>query len=366
MTLGIFLSFGESFRIQKQHGQDARFVSYYLARYAKHFDKVYVFSWENETYLLPDRVELVSNRYHIPKYIYAFLLPFIERKRLSQCAVLRLMQFTAIVPAVIAQLLLGAKIVSTYGFRYPEFFAIDGKPIRAFFTKALEFLFSKSPDAFIATTHATEQFLMQRGIRPQDIFFIPNGVDVELFKPSRHALDKNKVKILFVGRLEKQKNLKSLILAIAGSKYKNAIKLIFIGNGALKETLVALAKKSSVALEIIDPVAHDKLPSYYQSADIFTLVSEVEGHPKALIEAMACGLPCVASDYAGHNEIALENETAIITRKDPESIKVAIDKLISQDSLREKIARGAREYAEKNFDIKKLLGKEIELLKQIK
>lgn len=366
MTVGIMLSFGESLSTLKRHGQDVRFVNYYLKPYSKNFDKIFVFDWKDESYPMPENVILVPNRYHIPKYLYAFLLPLIEREAFRQCRVLRLSQFTAIMPAAIAKIMWRTKIVSTFGFDYSTFLKIDKKYLKSWLIKLQQKLLFCYVDKFIVTIQSIAKYLEKQGVDAGRIELIPNGVDIEQFKPlTAKIFDHENIKILFVGRLEKQKNLENLLSALHKSKYAKYFEVTFIGRGSLETELYEQAKNLKINLNIIPPVAHLDLPHYYQNADIFMLVSHIEGHPKVLIEAMACGLPCLVSNYPGHEDIVSNHENAYITEVDAQSISKSLDTLIEHSDLRANIATGARKFAALHFDIAIFLDKEIKMIQEL-
>ncbi|MFA6446427.1 MAG: hypothetical protein WCW14_04245, partial [Candidatus Paceibacterota bacterium] len=139
MNIGIILSFKESMRILASAGQESRFVDYYMNAYAKNFDKIFVFSWEKEIYKFPqDNVILIPNKYGINKYLYIFLLPFIEYKVFKKVSILRLTQFTAIISALIVKSMTGAKIIATYGFPYGSFLKVQGKFVKYYLWDFIE------------------------------------------------------------------------------------------------------------------------------------------------------------------------------------------------------------------------------------
>src|SRR4029077_242820 len=92
MTLGVFLSIGESFAGLRRTGQESRFIGEYLRRYAQSFDKVYVFGYADESVTLPTGVVLVPNRFHLHRFIYTLLLPILHPRIIRSCQVLRVMQ----------------------------------------------------------------------------------------------------------------------------------------------------------------------------------------------------------------------------------------------------------------------------------
>src|SRR3989344_2374775 len=357
MTLGLILAIGESFGSLKKQGQDALVVEQNLKAYSRHFDKVIVFSYAKEKYSLPQNNELIENKFNLHRYIYALFLPLINLKKIRECNVLRGFQITGGIPCVLSRVFLKKPFVVNYGYDYEQIAKLEGKRLLTLFYKIVTFIVLKFADAVIITSPSLKSKIDKYS--PRRIEFIPNSVDTKLFSPTN--IKRKKIKrIIFVGRLEKQKNLLSLIEAVSPLDYK--IKLIFIGDGSQKSKLLKFASRKKVDLEIIKPVPHDKLPSFLNSADIFVLPSFIEGHPKVLLEAMSIGLPCIGSNVEGIREIISHNKNGIITQTDSKSIRNGLLKLLGNKSLQKRLGQNARKFVVNNFDSRLLLEKETNLL----
>src|SRR3989344_547483 len=359
MTLGLFLAIGESFGSLKKQGQDTLIVGQNLKTYSKYFDKVIVFSYAKEKYHLHKNNELIENKFNLHRYIYAPFLPIINFRKFKECDVLRGLQITGGIPCVLARVFLKKPFVVNYGYDYEQVAKLEGKKILAFFYKIIIFIVLKFADAVIITSPSLKSKIDKYS--PRKIELIPNSVDTKLFSPVNKKR-KNVQRIMFVGRLEKQKNLFSLAAAVSALEYK--LKLIFIGDGNQKSKLLKFASRKKVDLEIIKPVPHDKLPSFLNSADIFVLPSFIEGHPKILLEAMSTGLPCIGSRVEGIKEIISHNKNGILTSTNSEGIKKSIRYLLKNHYLAQRLGKNARKYVTENLDSKKLLKKEIELLRE--
>lgn len=158
------------------------------------------------------------------------------------------------------------------------------------------------PDVFIALT--TKAYEWAKGKSSIQIVKIPNGVDVQMFHPVNTEVVKkssNKV-VLCVSALLTYKNIDMLILAVA--KLKNT-HLHLIGDGPERNKIIELAKRLLGNRFIYKSfITHDKLLSFYQQADVFSLPSiESEAFGIVYVEAMACNLPVVAPDYESRREI---------------------------------------------------------------
>jgi len=137
---------------------------------------------------------------------------------------------------------------------------------------------------------------------------------------------------------------------------------LFVGTGSQKDELVELAGKLEVTLEVINRVPNEKLPEIYRQADIFVLPSLVEGHPKALLEAMSCGLACISMDISGPREIIIDNKNGLLVQQTAEGLSAGLKKLIENKALRMRLGMAARESVIKKFDKRKLMEIESKLL----
>jgi glycosyltransferase involved in cell wall biosynthesis len=366
MKLAIFLPIGSSLGNLKASGQDKRFVDYYLKAYSKKFDQVYVFSYAKESYKLLGGCTLIINKWRLNRFLYAICFPFLYRNILKQVRVIRIMQLTGVIPALICKICLGKPFIFTYGYDYSAFAKLEGQIIRPILFKFLEKIAIKFSSGVIVTNKIIMSYLKNKYVKAK-IVYLPNGVDIEKFKvPARSwsVSGGQLVKLLFVGRLVKQKNLENLIKAVSMLNKDYKIKLLFIGSGELKAQLINLAQQLSVDLKIIDRISHDKLPNYYKQANIFVLPSLIEGQPKVLLEAMSCGLPCLVGKYPGVEEFANNKEVFVCGASETE-ISLALTQLIKNDNLRANLGRHARKRVEKDFNIVELLNKEIEILKNV-
>src|SRR3990167_7212176 len=225
MNLGLILAIGESFSSLKKQGQDTLVVGQNLKAYSRHFDKVIIFSYAKEKYHLHKNNELIENKFNLHRYIYAPFLPVINFIKFKECDVLRGLQITGGIPCVLARVFLKKPFVVNYGYDYEQVAKLEGKKILAFFYKIIIFIVVKFADAVIITSPSLRSKIEKYS--PRKIELIPNSVDTKLFSPVNKKR-KNVQRIMFVGRLEKQKNLFSLAAAVSALEYK--LKLIFIGS----------------------------------------------------------------------------------------------------------------------------------------
>jgi glycosyltransferase involved in cell wall biosynthesis len=139
---------------------------------------------------------------------------------------------------------------------------------------------------------------------------IHNGVDQELFGVvdkktkadlrSKLNLPHDKPVFLSVGFLSKRKSPITVIKAFLQSKVSQTAVLVLLGDGALREECLSLARAND-NIHIVGFVKNVR--DYLHASDIFISASLTEGCPNAILEAMACGLPCILSDIRAHREI---------------------------------------------------------------
>lgn len=365
MNLGIFLYRGGSFNKLREVGQESRFINYYLKKYSKRFDNVFVFSYENEKRDLPKNCKLISNKHRIPLFLYQFLMPIINRKCVKRCDVFRVFHISGTIPAVVSKVFFKKKYVTTYGYLWMQTRSKE-KPspwraIEHLFGKMIESFGLKKAEKIIVTVDLTKNYV-KKYVMGDKIKKIPNSVDMNLFKPMKKVSSKNK-RIVFIGRFSKIKNLYNLVEAF--SDLGSDTSLVLIGDGEEREYLKKHAKKVGCGLILKGIVPHEKIPYELNQCDVFALPSFSEGQPKVLLEAMSCGLPCIVSDIPSLREIIRDGFNGFLCKTNSDSIKKCIKRVLDKPSISEKVGKNAREFIKKNFSADVLIEKEIKLLKEI-
>jgi glycosyltransferase involved in cell wall biosynthesis len=192
-----------------------------------------------------------------------------------------------------------------------------------------------------------------KNIYNTEIYIVPNGIDLEEYKgsttiPDRKTGTKN---ILFVGSLRPVKGVQYLINSM--KKIHEELpdaRLILVGDGEEREHLEALSIQLGLQkyVEFIGIVSHEKVKTFMQQADVFVLPSLSEGFPNVILEAMACGLPIIASHVGGIPDI-ITNDTNgyLVEVKDTNDMANKILLLLSDDALRKKISDNNRNLVKK-------------------
>jgi glycosyltransferase involved in cell wall biosynthesis len=161
---------------------------------------------------------------------------------------------------------------------------------------------------------------------------VPNGVDVSIFKPVKHDC-KNPFVFLFVGRFVNQKNLLLLLSQFEMANREMGARLVLAGEGPEKERMVQKIEASPIlknSVYLKSWTVKKDLPSVYQSAHCFVNPSMDEGMPNAVLEAMACGLPVIASNVGGNNELVVHEKSGyLFNLEEKDSLSFCMKKMAS-------------------------------------
>jgi glycosyltransferase involved in cell wall biosynthesis len=148
---------------------------------------------------------------------------------------------------------------------------------------------------------------------PQLVRVIPNGVDTQFFHPRPTARRDGPFRFLFVGRFQPQKNLIWLMTQLASLAASSAtpFTLDLVGDGPHRVELEAMAARLGLSprLRWHGWLPRERLVAIYQSADAILNPSLYEGMPNVLLEAMACGLPVLASNVPGNDAVVIDGVT---------------------------------------------------------
>lgn len=192
----------------------------------------------------------------------------------------------------------------------------------------------------------------------EQMVYIGNGVDMARFTPSQEKQD-DIVRFGMVARFEPIKNQALLIdAAYELRKQTQNFKVLFIGQGELKEQAQQHIKHLGLESHIeIMPYTHD-MPSFYQSIDVGVLTSFAEGIPRALIEPMASGKPVIATDVKGSREAPIDGTTGFLTPLgEPKALADKMFFLMQNPEQRLQMGKAAREHALANFSEQDVINK---------
>ncbi len=177
-----------------------------------------------------------------------------------------------------------------------------------------------------------------------NVAVVPNGVGDDFFVDRTPYQTGSATTLLFVGRFALQKNIPRLLKALP--LMHNHVQLSLVGDGEKRgqiEALIAELNLKNVTLH--GRRSGPELTQLYQQADIFVMSSDREGMPLALLEAMAAGLPVVASNVQGLREFVNDNGV-LVDNPSPENFAVELDNLIDHPDTLRRLSAKSRTWAE--------------------
>ena len=204
-------------------------------------------------------------------------------------------------------------------------------------------------DRIHAISHFLEEQARGYGADASTIRVIPNGVDTEVFTPGpgedsvRERLELSGKRVLIsVSRLVKKNGLDTVVDALPRllERHRDAV-LVLIGDGAERRALEARAKELSVghALRFTGTVDHECTADYLRLADVFVRPSRSEGLGSAFLEAMACGVPVIATPVGGIPDFLRHEENGLFVEPDSaEGVADAASRILSEGHLAKQLS----------------------------
>lgn len=236
--------------------------------------------------------------------------------------------------------------------------------------------------AFVFTQSEEDRVyaINNRIVNSEKIKTIGNGVDIDKFSPASRERFRNEIRnelgipfdsfvLTIVARLSKIKGYAELLKAVdlISNNLKEDFYLLAVGGVTEdepyplgKEDLLSLISDKELKKRIIFTGTRSDVNRVLTGTDVFVLPSFLEGMPRSIIEAMAMGLPVIASNIKGSREEVINDETGILVPPgDVKSLALAILKFYKNPELRERMGGNSRKKAEQMFDERKVIEKEL-------
>jgi glycosyltransferase involved in cell wall biosynthesis len=308
-------------------------------------------------------VDVLSNRWRLPSNVYSILAPVLHRRVLRQATVFRTNQLNGAWTGVIAKRLFNKKLVVRCGFVWSDFVTrLHPGNWRHAVALRLERLAVRAADAVILATESDRDTIVERhGIRRERTHLIPNFVDTEAFRPLP-GVTREPGRTTFVGRLDDQKNLPALIEAV---ETLPGVRLVIIGDGPRRHLLESWARQRRVNVSFLGVRQHAELPALLNRSAVFVLPSHYEGHPKALLEAMACGVPVIGTRVTGIQELLRHRETGYLCGTSAAELREALREVLGDAALSGRMSAGARDDVCEFNSLKSAVERELAVLRAL-
>ena len=193
-------------------------------------------------------------------------------------------------------------------------------------------------DAIVVPSRFAKQSFVDRGFKPERVYVKPYGVDVSMFRP--HVKRNRTFRILFVGSICLRKGIGDLLCAVKRLQRNCSIECWLVGE--IQADARAILDDYRGHYEYKGTVPRAELYKVYSQCSVFVLPSIEEGLALVMAQAMACGLPVVATPNTGAEDLFSDGIEGFITPiRDPDALSARIESLISDEDLRVEMSAAA-------------------------
>lgn len=227
----------------------------------------------------------------------------------------------------------------------------------------------RSVDRVVCLNRQAEEECRAAGFSEGQLFCVPNGFPTGDVQPRVEYPVREPLEIAFVGRLDAQKSPVTLLEALprvsrGGGAHSPQVR--FLGDGPLRSALEQRATALGLGGQVRFEGRVPDVSPHLVETDIFVLPSLSEGMSNALLEAMAHGLPCVATRIPGNTDLIRDGETGLLVEpSDPAALARAICRLVESPALRETLGRAARAHVESHLDMDVVAGRYASLYREL-
>jgi glycosyltransferase involved in cell wall biosynthesis len=207
----------------------------------------------------------------------------------------------------------------------------------------------------VANSLAAAERLRAERVPDQKITVIPNGIDPAIFPAREYSTRLRRIAI--VACLREEKRIDVLVTAASTilARYPDA-EFLIAGEGTCRDQLLTLARDTGVMDRFRFLGHRDDVPAVLAEADVFVLPSRSEASPNSIIEAMAAGLPVVATNVGGIPELVLEGRTGrLVPPGNPDALARALLDLLEHPELAAEFGRAGRRRIEETYSFDRMV-----------
>jgi glycosyltransferase involved in cell wall biosynthesis len=348
-TVGMFEREVAIYRRLQQHGVQVRFVTYGGPEELAYAER------------LPG-ITILCNRWRLRRRTYELLLPWLHAPAFQRSDVIKTNQTNGAEIALRAARFWHKPLIARCGYMWSEFVARQqgNDSTSAHRTRRVEANIFRAAHKVVVTTSAMADDVAQRiPAAKKRITVVPNYVDPDHFRPihtHEYLWD-----ITFIGRFVPQKNVEALLEAIEPLD----VSILLVGNGEQRQSLHQRFGNLNGRVQWQERVPNHELPDYLNQGRVFILPSHYEGHPKALIEAMSCGLPVIGANAPGINNIIQHCDNGYLCNTSVEGIRAAIQEVLADEALQKHMGARARQFALQHFALDQVMQQEMAIIQEV-
>jgi len=224
--------------------------------------------------------------------------------------------------------------------------------------------FSNADVGIVTSSWQRDWVINNHLVQADKIKVIPNYVLTDVFTPKPE--EQKIYDLIFIGRSGNEKNIDNLLKALLSLKQKGKnISLLLAGSCCNDKNIKEEVSRNGLNVIFKGKIPNFELPKVLNQSKVFILPSIYECHPKVLLEAMSCGLPCIGSDILGIQNDIHHLYNGYLCQTDYSSISKAIEHILSDELLQKNLGKKAREYILNNCSLDRIVQLELGIIQEI-
>jgi glycosyltransferase involved in cell wall biosynthesis len=238
--------------------------------------------------------------------------------------------------------------------------------------RALQCWYVNRAQAVIVPSHYLAHIVHGWGVPSEKLRVIYNAVDMAAYdrlparEDARRELNLDGKVILTIARLTPWKSVDKLIEVLPQIREEvTDANLVIVGDGPERGRLEQLAQRVGIGEAVLftGRVSSEKVPLYLRAADVFVLYSSYEGLPHVVLEAMAAGVPVVASRKGGIPEVVVDGETGLLVQwRDEAALAEAVQQVLANVTLAARLATAGRAWVETKFGWERMVQETVRMM----
>lgn len=253
-------------------------------------------------------------------------------------------------------------IFTAHGWAFTEGVSPRRRRVYRFIERCMARISSK----IITVSEYDRRLALASGVAGEDMVqTIHNGIPALSGAPGKPMSDDAAVRLIMVARFHEPKDHQTLLKAL-NHVQTAAWRLELVGDGPLLMPARALSEALGLDDRVSFSGACDDVPERLAAADLFVLVSDWEGLPLSILEAMRAGLPVIASNVGGVSEALVDGETGfLVERKSVDQLADAISQLVASRALRERMGEHGKQRYARHFSVEQMVGQTLSLYREV-
>ena len=369
MKIALFFTYGYSLKTWSDSGTLQKELSYYVELNKEFGYKFKLFTYGDSSDLeieinkaifevvpIYQRSKRINNKFI--SYLYSISIPFTIKNELDDVSLIKQNQLQGSWVTLILKFLTKKPLFTRTGYDVFKF-SIHRKDalLKRFFYYFLTQVTLIVSNVYSVTSKTERNFLKKYFLITKNIELLPNFIEKNSYPD---ILSRELNKVLCVGRLEEQKNYPQIIKSFVNSNFT----LDIVGTGSERKALEKLAEELNVNVNFLGQLENKKLESLYEKYSFFISLSEFEGNPKSVLEAMSKGCIVFLSDIKNHVELIENKENGFIVCSNFDVIE-KINSLSNNKKEIRKISSNASGSVFKNNLLNNLVSKENLLIENL-